>query len=170
MVLKIAIQMNQTRWLSLAAFHIAINFQTRSQMPTIIITGISHGNIEWIWSSILIRFCLHCNLFIPIKGWKSWILIKLKQAAFLCPAFIQIDKAEPPRIKVKIVHALFLFSKSTRQHIATTASIVNRKVSIAFQFLKPTTKNPVPNPIIGKIIPDNSANLTLNNNSSPMAK
>jgi len=46
MVLKIAMQMNHAKWLPFAAFHIAINFQTVSQIARIIIVGMSQSSIE----------------------------------------------------------------------------------------------------------------------------
>jgi len=39
-----AIQINQAKWLFLAAFHKAISFQMASQMAKIIIIGISQTN------------------------------------------------------------------------------------------------------------------------------
>jgi hypothetical protein len=45
-VLKMAMQINQARWLFRPAFHNAINFQTESQTARIIIMVISHGNID----------------------------------------------------------------------------------------------------------------------------
>jgi hypothetical protein len=45
-VLKMKMHINHAKWLFRAAFHIAINFQTVSQIAAIIITGMSHGSIE----------------------------------------------------------------------------------------------------------------------------
>jgi hypothetical protein len=44
------------------------------------------------------------------------------------------------------------------------------KVSIVFQFLIPTTKNPVPNPTRGKITPNKESNLIFIINSTPIVK
>jgi hypothetical protein len=45
-VLKIAMQINQARWLFRAAFQIAINFHTASHIERIIIIGMNQGITE----------------------------------------------------------------------------------------------------------------------------
>ena len=67
-------------------------------------------------------------------------------------------------------YSLLLFSNKYKQHINTTASIMNIKVSIVFQFLMPTTKKPVPNPISGKITPIKVENLIFIINNTPVVK
>jgi hypothetical protein len=45
-VLKIKMHINHARWLFRAAFHIAISFQTESQIDRTTINGMSHDSIE----------------------------------------------------------------------------------------------------------------------------